>query len=41
VPDSMYPMPSRELAERRTQAAPETHEAFQGVDALTEHDDRQ
>jgi AhpD family alkylhydroperoxidase len=29
VPDSMYPMPSRELAERRTQAAPETHEAFQ------------
>ena len=25
----MYPPPTRELATRRTQAAPETHEAFQ------------
>ena len=29
MPDNMYPMPSRELAGRRTQAAPATHEAFQ------------
>ena len=29
MPDSMYPMPSRELAGRRTEAAPATHDAFQ------------
>src|SRR5690348_17004316 len=29
----MYPMPSRHLAERRTQAAPETHKAFQAFSA--------
>ena len=29
MPDSIYPIASRELAERRKQAAPETHEAFQ------------
>jgi AhpD family alkylhydroperoxidase len=29
VPDSMYPRSTRELTGRRTQAAPETHEAFQ------------
>ncbi|MGN6870028.1 MAG: carboxymuconolactone decarboxylase family protein [Solirubrobacteraceae bacterium] len=27
--DTMYPPPTRELATRRTQAAPEIHEAFQ------------
>jgi AhpD family alkylhydroperoxidase len=29
VPDSIYPIASRELAARRKQAAPETHDAFQ------------
>lgn len=29
MPDSIYPIASRVLAERRKQAAPETHEAFQ------------
>ena len=29
MPDSMYPTPSRELAGRRTEAAPATHDAFQ------------
>jgi AhpD family alkylhydroperoxidase len=29
VPDSVYPVTTRELTERRKQAAPEIHEAFQ------------
>ncbi len=29
MPDQMLPVPTRELAERRKQAAPEIHDAFQ------------